>query len=96
MIERIQDISAIRKMLDFFPATAILGARQCGKTTIARQFFAQHYFDLENPLDLARLENPQLTLEPLDGLIVIDKVQRRADLFPLLRVLIDQKPSRKF
>jgi uncharacterized protein len=96
MIERIADYSGIQKLISIFPATAILGSRQCGKTTLARQFGAPHYFDLENPRDLAKLENPQLALEPLDGLIVIDEVQKKPELFSLLRVLIDEKPSRRF
>jgi uncharacterized protein len=96
MIKRLQDSLNIQNLLRVFPATAILGARQCGKTTMAREFGAKHYFDLESPRDLVKLENPQLTLEPLDGLIVIDEVQRKPELFPLLRVLIDEKPSRRF
>lgn len=80
------------------PVVALLGPRQCGKTTLARQFAADdpnraNYFDLEDPTDLARLESPKLALEPLSGLIVIDEVQRRPDLFPVLRVLVDQSLS---
>lgn len=76
---------------------AILGPRQCGKTTLARQYFKEanglkeHYFDLENPLDLARLQDPMLALEELSGLIIIDEIQRIPDLFPVLRVLVDRK-----
>ena len=62
---------------------AILGARQCGKTTLAKQFAFSHYFDLENRRDMARLEDPQLALEDLEGLIVIDEIQCLPDLFPL-------------
>src|SRR4051812_38659896 len=63
------------------PVVALLGPRQCGKTTLARQLAADdpnraNYFDLEDPTDLARLESPKLALEPLSGLIVIDEVQR--------------------
>ncbi|MBY0353419.1 ATP-binding protein [Candidatus Babeliales bacterium] len=78
----------------------LLGPRQVGKTTLAKQYAAQyqnvHFLDLENPFDLARLENPMLTLSNINSeLIVIDEIQRRPDLFPVLRVLVDEKP-RKF
>lgn len=78
------------------PICALLGPRQCGKTTLARQFAKHypervHYFDLEDYTDLARLETPKLTLDPLEGLIIIDEIQRRPDLFPYLRVLVDKK-----
>ena len=53
---------------------------------------SDNYFDLEDPQSLARLSEPNLALQPLKGLIVIDEIQRRADLFPLLRVLADRKP----
>jgi len=96
MIERKKDLSQIRELIKDFSATAILGARQVGKTTIARQIGADFYFDLENPRDIAKFENPQLTLEKLTGLVTIDEIQRKPDLFPLLRFLIDQNPKRKF
>ncbi len=96
MIERKKDLSQIKELIADFSATAILGARQVGKTTIAKQFGADYYFDLENPRDIARFENPQLALEKLTGLITIDEIQRKPDLFPLLRFLIDQNPKRKF
>ena len=74
---------------------AILGPRQCGKTTLARHYFQKNngdrvnYFDLEDPIDLLRLSDPMLALRPLRGLIVIDEVQRHPELFPILRVLVD-------
>ncbi|MBI2363967.1 MAG: ATP-binding protein [Deltaproteobacteria bacterium] len=74
---------------------ALLGPRQCGKTTLARQFVpadSLNYFDLEDPPSLARLTAPNTALRPLKGLVVIDEIQRRPDLFPLLRVLADRKP----
>lgn len=81
------------------PVCAILGARQVGKTTLARQFTDNQeaaFFDLENPLDLARLENPMLALSSLkNSLIVIDEIQRRPELFPVLRVLVDQPGTKK-
>ncbi len=73
---------------------ALIGARQCGKTTLARQFVAAdspNYFDLEDPLSLARLDEPMTALGPLSGLVVIDEVQRRPDLFPVLRVLANRE-----
>ena len=95
-ISRDVDIQALEKLVAQFPVTAILGARQCGKTTLARQFAADSYFDLENPRDLARLENPQLALEDLRGLIVIDEVQRAPELFSLLRYLVDTRSEQKY
>lgn len=79
-----------------FPVTAILGPRQCGKTTLAREFPADHYFDLENPRDQALLAEPQLALEALSGLIVIDEIQRLPGLFPLLRYLVDKHPAQRY
>ncbi|WP_419853354.1 ATP-binding protein [Candidatus Poriferisodalis sp.] len=76
------------------PVAALIGARQCGKTTLARQFVAAgspNYFDLEDPLSLARLDEPMTALGPLSGLVVIDEVQRRPDLFGVLRVLADRE-----
>lgn len=81
---------------------AILGPRQVGKTTLAKMFLEQnyaknfHFFDLENPLDLARLENPMLALSKLSNqLIVIDEIQRVPDLFPIIRVLADEKEKNR-
>ena len=82
-----------------FPAIGILGPRQVGKTTLAEQVAAAYAgpsqrFDLENPRELNRLlQDPMLTLEELRGLVIIDEVQRRPDLFPVLRVLCDRRPS---
>ena len=82
-----------------FPVVATVGPRQCGKTTLARQLVSAdsaNYFDLEDPVSLARLENPRTALQDLSGLVVIDEVQRRPDLFPVLRVLVDrdENPAR--
>jgi len=96
MINRPYDIQQIRHMLDLFRVVCILGPRQCGKTTLARQFFTCDYFDLENPVDLSRFENPKLLLEDKKGLIVIDEVQRMPDLFSLIRYLVDYHPEQKY
>src|SRR5271156_567857 len=93
MIERTADIAIIRNALKRSRVVALLGARQCGKTTLARQFVpadSANYFDLEDPQSLARLSEPDLALRPLKRLVVIDEIQRRPDLFPLLRVLADR------
>ncbi len=95
-IIRTKDINAIRDLMATFPITAILGARQCGKTTLARSMNSDHFFDLENPRDAAKFKNPQLLLENLSGLIVIDEIQRLPSLFPLLRVLVDTRPQQKY
>lgn len=77
-------------------SVGLVGPRQCGKSTLAREIAQQEeatdYFDLEDPTSLARLRDPKLALEPLRGLVVIDEVQRRPDLMPLLRVLLDRDP----
>ncbi len=79
------------------PVVALLGPRQCGKTTLAREIArtrAATFFDLERPADRARLLEGELTLGSLTGLIVIDEIQRQPDLFNLLRVLADRRPRR--
>ena len=76
---------------------ALIGPRQSGKTTLAREIVparSPNYFDLEDPASLARLAEPMTALAPLGGTVVIDEVQRRADLFPVLRVLADRRPLR--
>lgn len=86
----------IRTALTRNPVTVLTGPRQAGKTTLARELLAEdspNYFDLEDPASLARLEEPRTALEPLKGLVVIDEVQRRPDLFPVLRVLADRRGS---
>jgi len=95
MIDRSADRQAIRSALKRSRIVALLGPRQCGKTTLAREFVAAdslNYFDLEDPASLARLSQPDLALRPLRGLVVVDEVQRHPELFPLLRVLADRRP----
>ena len=75
------------------PVVAIVGPRQCGKTTLARQLVpagSANYFDLEDPVSLARLDQQLTALRDLTGIVVIDEVQHRPDLFPVLRVLADR------
>ncbi|HOX52828.1 MAG TPA: AAA family ATPase, partial [Fibrobacteria bacterium] len=95
-MDRTHDLQALTKLSSWFPVTGILGPRQCGKTTMARQIGADHFFDLEHPGDLAALASPMATLERLSGRIVLDEVQRRPDLFPIIRVLVDAPIDRKF
>ncbi len=86
---------AIERGLARSRVVALIGPRQCGKTTLARQFIpvdSINYFDLEDPVSLARLDQPMTALQDLTGLVVIDEVQRRPDLFPVLRVLCDRTP----
>lgn len=95
VIERTLDVELVRHALRRSPVVALLGPRQCGKTTLARQFVAPdslNYFDLEDPASLARLDEPDTALRSLKKLVVIDEVQRRPELFPLLRVLADRRP----
>ncbi len=81
-------------------ALMLLGPRQCGKTTLAKAFLAGSngntwFFDMEDPTDLAKFDNPKLLLEDMTGLIILDEIQNRPDLFPVLRVLLDQKDRRR-
>ncbi|MBI5478577.1 MAG: ATP-binding protein [Deltaproteobacteria bacterium] len=102
VIERPGHLGELRRLLRQFPVVAILGARQVGKTTLARQLVAAHrgqvtYLDLENPDDAALLAEPLLALRRLRGLVVVDEVQRRPGLFPVLRVLVDEaRAGRRF
>lgn len=93
MIHRQTLERALRAALRRSRAVVLAGPRQSGKTTLARSIVdprSPNYFDLENPVDARRLEEPMTALTPLRGLIVIDEVQRRPGLFPVLRVLIDR------
>lgn len=99
MIVRDKHTEEIIRRLGNFEVVAILGPRQIGKTTLARQVAERyhtqtHHFDLEDPAVLSRLEgDAKLTLQHLKGLVIIDEIQRLADLFPLLRVLSDRRPG---
>jgi predicted AAA+ superfamily ATPase len=99
MIDRKLHARQITGLLRRFPVVAILGARQVGKTTLAASIAPTlsdriSRFDLEDPSDLARLADPMLALQEPKGLVVLDEVQRRPELFPVLRVLADRKPVR--
>ena len=83
----------IERALEHNPVVAVLGPRQCGKTTMAREFVPEtsaNYFDMEDPAVWATMANPMTTLAPLRGLVVIDEAQRRPEIFPILRVLADR------
>jgi len=93
MLPRQRALDRISNVFRIHPVAALLGPRQCGKTTLARVMAGREpciYFDLENPVDLRRLSAPLRILEDLSGLVVIDEIQRRPDLFELLRVLVDR------
>ena len=95
-LPRARALVTLRNALEYSRAVALVGPRQSGKTTLAREFLAPdspNYFDLEDEADIARLENAAFALGSLSGLVVIDEVQRRPDLFPTLRVLIDRPNS---
>lgn len=102
MLERRDLITKVTDFLGQFPIVGLLGPRQVGKTTISRwvadlarqQNQSVHTFDLEDPADLERLSNAKLNLQDLSGLIIIDEIQRRPELFPVLRVLADRTPLR--
>lgn len=98
LVDRPNAVRRIREAFSVHPAAALLGPRQCGKTTLARAFAADSqasaYFDLEAAVDRRRLETPEQTLGRLNGLVVIDEIQRVPALFEVLRVLIDRPGSR--
>ena len=93
MIPRNSLLDALNRALARSRVVVLVGPRQCGKTTLARELLDEesiNYFDLEDPASLARLDEPMTALRPLRGLVVIDEVQRRPDLYPVLRVLADR------
>ncbi|MCP5004218.1 MAG: ATP-binding protein [Planctomycetes bacterium] len=97
VIDRQRYIYQVEKAISRSPITALLGPRQCGKTTLARVICKRQpntYFDLESQTDLRRLANPEMILAPLSGLVVIDEIQTKPDLFASLRVVVD-KPKNK-
>jgi len=97
MIARSTHVAAVHRLLARNPVVALLGARQAGKTTLARQIAEaagrSMFFDLERAADVARLADPELALDPARGLVVLDEIQRRPDLFVALRVLADRPRS---
>jgi predicted AAA+ superfamily ATPase len=97
MIERPSHVAEVERLLRNFPAVALLGARQVGKTTLARAVAERmgnraRFLDLESDRDLQLLVQPEAVLSPLRGLVVIDEVQRMPTLFPPLRPLLDRRP----
>lgn len=93
MIARNGYLERVRTGLGRGPIVALIGPRQCGKTTLARQLMSRGtpgYFDLEDPATAAVLSNPMSALAPLTGLVVVDEAQRAPGLFPVLRVLADR------
>lgn len=97
MIERARHLHRVESLLSRNPVVAMIGARQVGKTTLARILARRwegpvHFFDLESPIDRTRLADAMLALEPLKGLVVLDEVQRLPEIFPVLRVLADRLP----
>ncbi len=95
MIKRLELKEQVQKALRRSRVVVLLGPRQCGKTTLVREFLPagqRNYFDLEDTDDLERLDDPKPELASLRGLVVIDEIQRKPNLFPLLRVLSDRKP----
>lgn len=102
-MDRPKFIEQIKAAFRTHRVVAILGPRQCGKTTLSHLYLEKskskgiaHVFDLEDPTDLSILENPKIALEPLRGLIVIDEIQRLPNLFALLRVLVDKEKNQRF
>ena len=95
MLSRVRHEASVRDLLRMFPVVGLIGARQVGKTTLARALIhgerqSVTFIDLEDPTDKATLADPRLALESLRGLVVLDEVQRKEGLFRLLRVLVDR------
>jgi len=97
MIQRPSYIKKLKTAIKRAPVVSLLGPRQCGKTTLAR-FLEKKYqavfFDLESPQDQMRLQNPELTLGALEGLVIIDEIQIMPELFGILRVLVDRAENK--
>jgi uncharacterized protein len=96
MIARTQHLERLRELLDQFPVVGVIGARQVGKTTLAKAYASSFNgdvtrFDLESPRDLHRLDDPLFALESLRGLVILDEIQLRPEIFPVLRVLADRE-----
>ena len=96
-IKRSEHLATTQRLLRQAPVVALLGARQVGKTTLARELASNSdkavtFLDLEDPRDLALLDDPMLTLGAMRGLVVLDEIQQRPELFPVLRVLADRRP----
>lgn len=97
-MQRSSFLKQVELQMKVHSVCGVLGPRQVGKTTLARQYAKQHsqgqvhFFDLENPFDLARLAQPYTALSQLEGLVIIDEIQNVPDLFPVLRVLVDERP----
>ncbi len=101
MVPRARHLERVEGLLRRHPVVAIIGARQVGKTTLAQEIGRRSsadvvHFDLENPAHRARLEDPMLALQNLEGLVILDEIQQRPELFPVLRVLADRPESAKF
>lgn len=102
MLNRERELKKVKGLLERHRVVGIIGARQVGKTTLAHMVAAErkdpvHFFDLENTADLARLQDPMLALKELEGLVIIDEIQRVTDLFLTLRVLADRRrPATRF
>lgn len=98
-MDRLRYLERIELQFQIHSVCAVLGPRQCGKSTISKAYSKKfkggevHFFDLENPDDLGALQNPMRVLESLKGLVVIDEIQRVPELFQVLRVLCDKKQA---
>ena len=94
MIDRPFYLKQLSTAVQRSPVTALLGPRQVGKTTLAHMFGRDQkavYFDLESQPDIQRLQNPELVLGSLEGIVVLDEIQRMPELFNVLRVLVDRQ-----
>jgi uncharacterized protein len=98
MIQRAKELTELDGLMERHRVVGLIGARQVGKSTLVDEYLKtvpgpSHTYDMENPADAARLTDPMLALKDLQGIVVIDEVQRHPDLFPVLRVLADRRPN---
>ena len=101
LVERRRHLNRVISLLRRHRVVGLLGARQVGKTTLARTVAERYggratFFDLEDPRDLARLADPMLALGEIKGLVVLDEIQRAPETFPVLRVLADKPRGPRF
>jgi predicted AAA+ superfamily ATPase len=96
MIRRDRALAEVEKRISASPVTAIIGPRRCGKTTLAKQLASTAFFNVADPTCARELQDPAETLSGFRGLVVIDEIHYMPELFPVIKTLVDENPSRRF